>query len=264
MSGLTARCLNPRGGEALRDLIHPVEARKMLTTEMSLTVCLGHLITNFLQRYNIFSHITSVNFIHYCFKDVTKFYLQYNTFKIQYAIIKEIYESEKGSYFLDKIMKKASDTTIKNKKLLKNRKAVVPGSKTNSRTASKQAKVKPSPISGVAPPADKQFGQPGGNKRNNGHWKSEDSISFQYNKLLRMNNEQFDKFRKQKDLTKAQQIAIKRILDADIASDTSGLALRTTIELTNRTEGDTKKELKLKIEKDKELSDEELEQAIFG
>lgn len=159
-------------------------------------------------------------------------------------------------------MKKASDTTIKNKKLLKNRKAVVSGSKTNSKTATKQAKG--SPINGQVPPKKNQFGQPGGNKRNNGHWKSEDSISFQYNKLLRMTNEQFDKFRKQKDLTKAQQIAIKRIRDADIASDTSGLALRTTVELTNRTEGDTKKELKLKLEKDKRLSDEELEQAIFG
>lgn len=160
-------------------------------------------------------------------------------------------------------MAKANKTTEKNSNRQKNKTATSPV-KTKNKTASKQAKVKPSPISGVAPPVDKQFGKPGGNKRNNGHWKSEDSISFQYNKLLRITNEQFDKFCKQKDLTKAQQIAIKRIRDADIVSDTSGLALRTTVELTNRTEGGTKKELKLKLEKDKELSDEELEQAIFG
>lgn len=152
--------------------------------------------------------------------------------------------------------------TTTSKKSQKSKKPVIPVAKDEPKTATKQAKG--SPINGQVPPKKNQFGQPGGNKRNDGHWKSEDSISFQYNKLLRMTNEQFDKFCKQKDLTKAQQIAIKRIQDADIASDTSGLALRTTVELTNRTEGDTKKELKLKIEKNKELSDEELEQAIFG
>lgn len=38
VSGLTARCLNPRGGEALRDFTHPVEARKNERNKMFIAI----------------------------------------------------------------------------------------------------------------------------------------------------------------------------------------------------------------------------------
>ena len=52
--------------------------------------------------------------------------------------------------------------------------------------ATKQANVKVSPISGVAPPVDKQFGQPNGNPRHNGAWKKEDSARFKLEQMLKL------------------------------------------------------------------------------
>jgi len=50
----------------------------------------------------------------------------------------------------------------------------------------KQANVKVSPISGVAPPVDKQFGQPNGNPRHNGAWKKEDSARYKLEQMLKL------------------------------------------------------------------------------
>lgn len=55
--------------------------------------------------------------------------------------------------------------------------------------ATKQAKKqapKVSPISGVAPPVDKQFGQPNGNPRHNGAWKKEDTARFKLEQMLKL------------------------------------------------------------------------------
>lgn len=43
-----------------------------------------------------------------------------------------------------------------------------------------------SPISGVAPPKDKQFGQPGGNPRNSGAWKKEDTPRFKLEQMMKL------------------------------------------------------------------------------
>lgn len=70
--------------------------------------------------------------------------------------------------------------------------------------------------------------------RSNGHWKKEDSISYQYNYLMRMNKTDFEKFGRKPGLTVAQRIAINRV-KAAMKDDTWSLS--ETKEITDRTEG---------------------------
>lgn len=43
-----------------------------------------------------------------------------------------------------------------------------------------------SPISGVAPPKETQFGQPNGNARHNGAWKKEDTPRFKLEQMMQL------------------------------------------------------------------------------
>lgn len=52
--------------------------------------------------------------------------------------------------------------------------------------ATKQANVKVSPISGVSPPVDRQFGAPNGNPRHNGAWKKEDTARYKLEQMLKL------------------------------------------------------------------------------
>ena len=65
--------------------------------------------------------------------------------------------------------------------------------------ATKQANVKVSPISGVAPPVDKQFGKPGGNPRHNGAWKKEDSARFKLEQMLKLTEPELRDLAQDKD-----------------------------------------------------------------
>lgn len=65
--------------------------------------------------------------------------------------------------------------------------------------------------------------------RNPGGWKSEDSISHQYNKLMRLKPDELEEYEPE---TVAQKIALQRIQNA-IKSD----GLNDTKEITDRTEG---------------------------
>lgn len=56
--------------------------------------------------------------------------------------------------------------------------------------AIKQANVKVSPISGVAPPKANQFGQPNGNPRHNGAWKKEDTARYKLEQMLKLPEEE--------------------------------------------------------------------------
>lgn len=67
------------------------------------------------------------------------------------------------------------------------------------------------------------------NDRSNGRWDKDESISYQYNKLLRMPPEQFDEYKPE---TVAQQIAYKRLKAARTSE-----GLMDTKEITDRTEG---------------------------
>lgn len=63
--------------------------------------------------------------------------------------------------------------------------------------------------------------------RNNGRWRAEDSISYNYNKFLAMSEEEFAEYIPK---TKAQRIAYNRIKDAEGS-------LNDTKEITDRIEG---------------------------
>ena len=56
--------------------------------------------------------------------------------------------------------------------------------------ATKQADVKVSPRSGVAPPAEHQFGKPNGNPRHNGAWKKEDSARYKLEQMLKLSEKE--------------------------------------------------------------------------
>lgn len=47
-----------------------------------------------------------------------------------------------------------------------------------------------SPRSGVAPPKERQFGQPNGNPRNPGGWKREDTARFKLEQMLKLRREE--------------------------------------------------------------------------
>lgn len=55
-----------------------------------------------------------------------------------------------------------------------------------SAKATKQGEIKVSPRSGVAPPAERQFGKPGGNPRHNGAWKKEDTARYKLEQMLKL------------------------------------------------------------------------------
>ena len=59
--------------------------------------------------------------------------------------------------------------------------------------AIKQASVRVSPISGVAPPKERQFGQPNGNKRHSGAWKKEDTARYKLEQMMKRRVAAFEK-----------------------------------------------------------------------
>lgn len=81
-------------------------------------------------------------------------------------------------------------------------------------------------------------------RRNNGKWNKDESISYWYNKLLRMPNKEFDDF---KPTSSAQRIAHTRIVAACGADE---LALKATKEITDRTEGKPRQDIDMSVEQD--------------
>lgn len=80
--------------------------------------------------------------------------------------------------------------------------------------------------------------------RSSGHWNKEESISYWYNKLLRIPEDEFDKF---KPASSAQRIAWTKIR---AATGDSEFALKCTKEITDRTEGRPKQDIDMNIESD--------------
>lgn len=80
--------------------------------------------------------------------------------------------------------------------------------------------------------------------RSSGHWDKEESISYWYNKILRMTDEEYDAF---KPANRAQRIALKRVVTAEGGDE---LALKNTKEITDRTEGRPKQDIDMNIESD--------------
>jgi len=65
-------------------------------------------------------------------------------------------------------------------------------------TANSQAKGV-SPISGVAPPKEHQFGQPNGNPRGRGFWKKEDSARYKLEQMLKLSEQELRQVAEDKD-----------------------------------------------------------------
>lgn len=126
----------------------------------------------------------------------------------------------------------------------KKRKTTSTGKK-GSKIATKQGNKPGAGKGGVVPPKDRQFGAKNGNPRSNGRWKKEDSLSYQYNLLLRMTPAEFEKYQKSPELTMAQKIAIQRIKDS---LDDDSRALYNTAEITDRTEGKAKQAIEMEVE----------------
>lgn len=81
--------------------------------------------------------------------------------------------------------------------------------------------------------------------RSDGHWDKENSISYWYNKLLRMPDEEYAEWQ---PANKAQRIAHDR-LEAAVGRD-QDIALKATKEITDRTEGRPKQDIDMNIETD--------------
>ena len=57
--------------------------------------------------------------------------------------------------------------------------------------ATEQA-VRVSPISGVAPPREHQFGQPNGNPPHNGSWKKEDTARYKLEQMMKLSESELE------------------------------------------------------------------------
>lgn len=78
--------------------------------------------------------------------------------------------------------------------------------------------------------------------RSNGKWKKENSVSYQYNRMLAMTPEEFKKF---EPTTNAEAIAKRRIERAIRDDDES---LKETKEITDRTEGRAKQDISIEAD----------------
>lgn len=79
------------------------------------------------------------------------------------------------------------------------------------------------------PSPETRFGAENGNPSARGRWNKEGSISYNYNKIMRMSDEELAKF---KPTTQAEKIALMRVQQA--AKD---LGLADAKEISDRTEG---------------------------
>lgn len=114
-----------------------------------------------------------------------------------------------------------------------------------SKNATKQAKKPRAGKGGVIPPEDRQFGKKNGNPRSNGHWRPEDTISFQLKKIAKMTKKEFEKFKSSPDLTMAQLKAIRMF---EINDNYERTELIATSEILDRTEGKAKQSIEMEIE----------------
>lgn len=83
------------------------------------------------------------------------------------------------------------------------------------RTATKQATPKPSPISGVAPPKERQFGQPNGNPRHNGAWKKEDTPRYKIEGMLALKRIELTQIVNDQDAPEFERKIARFILQGD-------------------------------------------------
>jgi hypothetical protein len=76
----------------------------------------------------------------------------------------------------------------------------------------KQANVKAG-RGGVIPPADKQFGKPGGNPRHNGAWKKESTLRYKWEKILEMDEPELKEVLRDPKCGRVEQMTAEVLLD---------------------------------------------------
>jgi hypothetical protein len=76
-----------------------------------------------------------------------------------------------------------------------------------------------SPISGVAPPKNRQFGQPEGNPRHNGSWHKEDTPRFKIEQMMKASDEELEKIRADEKKSSFERAYANNILLMRSATD---------------------------------------------
>ena len=72
-----------------------------------------------------------------------------------------------------------------------------------------------SPISGVAPPKERQFGQPNGNARNPSGWKKEDTARYKLEQMMKLSEVELDAVKDNPDSPMFERKLAKAILDGE-------------------------------------------------
>lgn len=89
------------------------------------------------------------------------------------------------------------------------------GSTKDKKKATELAAPKPSPISGVAPPKERQFGQPNGNPRHNGAWKKEDTPRYKIEGMLTLKRIELTQIVNDQDAPEFERKIARFILQGD-------------------------------------------------
>ena len=72
-----------------------------------------------------------------------------------------------------------------------------------------------SPISGVAPPKERQFGKPNGNPRNPSGWKKEDTARYKLEQMMKLSEAELDAVKDNPDSPMFERKLAKAILDGE-------------------------------------------------
>ena len=68
---------------------------------------------------------------------------------------------------------------------------------------------------GVAPPKERQFGQPNGNPRNNGAWKKEDTARYKLEQMMKLSEVELDAVKDNPDSPMFERKLAGAILDGE-------------------------------------------------
>lgn len=75
-----------------------------------------------------------------------------------------------------------------------------------------------SPISGVAPPKERRFGEKNGNPRHNGAWKKEDTLRYKWERILEMDNNELAEVLKDPKCGRVEKMTAEVLLDNEMKS----------------------------------------------
>ena len=112
--------------------------------------------------------------------------------------------------------------------------------KKNENKARTQAKGT-SPISGVAPPKERQFGQPNGNKQGHGFFQKEDTLRYKWEKMLEMDDDELLAIKNNPKSSRVEKMTAEVLLDENMKSAEKLASLE---KLANQVYGFPKQEIK--------------------